>query len=99
MWADRRTMRCSRCSASCTGSPRKTPESPALTLGTQGITSVFGATSTADDVLTGIDLQGKRILVTGVSAGIGVETARALAAHGAHVIGAVRDLGKAERAT
>src|ERR1700678_876190 len=60
---------------------------------------VFGATSTTDDVLTGIDLQGKRILVTGVSAGIGVETARALAAHGAHVIGAVRDLGKAERAT
>jgi NAD(P)-dependent dehydrogenase (short-subunit alcohol dehydrogenase family) len=60
---------------------------------------VFGATSTADDVLSGVDLRGKRILVTGVSAGIGVETARALAAHGAHVIGAVRDLDKAERAT
>jgi NAD(P)-dependent dehydrogenase (short-subunit alcohol dehydrogenase family) len=37
--------------------------------------------------------------VTGVSAGIGVETARALAARGAHVIGTARDLGKAERAT
>jgi NAD(P)-dependent dehydrogenase (short-subunit alcohol dehydrogenase family) len=60
---------------------------------------VFGATSTADDVLSGADLRGKRIVVTGVSAGIGVETARAFAAHGAHVIGAVRDLGKAERAT
>jgi NAD(P)-dependent dehydrogenase (short-subunit alcohol dehydrogenase family) len=60
---------------------------------------VFGATSTADDVLSGVDLRGKRILVTGVSAGIGVETARALAAHGAQVIGAVRDLDKAERAT
>jgi NAD(P)-dependent dehydrogenase (short-subunit alcohol dehydrogenase family) len=63
------------------------------------MTSVLGATSTADDVLSGVDLQGKRVLVTGVSAGIGVEIARSLTAHGAHVIGAVRDLGKAERAT
>src|SRR5271170_1692544 len=60
---------------------------------------VFGATSTTEDVLTGVNLQGKRILVTGVSAGIGVETARSLAAHGAHVVGAVRDLAKAEAAT
>src|SRR6202012_4100222 len=59
----------------------------------------YGATSTTDEVLTGIDLRGKRILVTGVSAGIGVETARSLAAHGAHVIGAARDLKKAEAAT
>ena len=44
-------------------------------------------------------MHGKRILVTGVSAGIGVETARALAAHGAHVVGAARDLAKAEAAT
>lgn len=50
-------------------------------------------------MLLGIDLRGKRILVTGVSAGIGVETGRALASHGAQVIGAARDLGKAERAT
>jgi|UPI0004899F52 NAD(P)-dependent dehydrogenase (short-subunit alcohol dehydrogenase family) len=56
----------------------------------------FGATSTADQVLDGVDLRGKRVLVTGVSAGLGVETARALAARGAHVIGAARDLGKAE---
>jgi NAD(P)-dependent dehydrogenase (short-subunit alcohol dehydrogenase family) len=59
----------------------------------------FGATSTTDDVLDGIDLSGKRVLVTGVSAGLGVETARALAAHGATVVGAARDLAKAERAT
>ena len=59
----------------------------------------FGATSTTDDVLAGIDLSGKRVLVTGVSAGLGVETARALVAHGAHVVGAARDLAKAERAT
>jgi NAD(P)-dependent dehydrogenase (short-subunit alcohol dehydrogenase family) len=61
--------------------------------------NVFGATSTTDDVLSGVNLQGKRILVTGVSAGLGVETARSLAAHGAHVVGAARDLTKAEPAT
>jgi NAD(P)-dependent dehydrogenase (short-subunit alcohol dehydrogenase family) len=59
----------------------------------------FGAQSTTDDVLQGIDLHGKRVLVTGVSAGLGVETARALAARGATVIGAARDLDKARRAT
>src|ERR1700724_1097148 len=63
------------------------------------MTNVFGATSTTDDVLSGVNLQGKRILVTGVSAGIGLETARSLAAHGAHVVGAARDLTKAEAAT
>jgi NAD(P)-dependent dehydrogenase (short-subunit alcohol dehydrogenase family) len=61
--------------------------------------NVFGATSTTDDVLSGLNLQGKRILVTGVSAGIGVETARSLVAHGANVVGAARDLDKAEAAT
>jgi len=59
----------------------------------------FGGTSTTDEVLSGVNLQGKRILVTGVSAGIGVETARSLAAHGAQVVGAARDLPKAEAAT
>ncbi len=59
----------------------------------------FGAASTTDDVLEGVDLSGKRILVTGVSAGLGVETARTLAAHGALVVGAVRDLSKAKAAT
>jgi NAD(P)-dependent dehydrogenase (short-subunit alcohol dehydrogenase family) len=61
--------------------------------------NVFGATSTTEDVLSGISLRGKRILVTGVSAGLGVETARSLAAHGAHVVGAARDSAKAEAAT
>jgi NAD(P)-dependent dehydrogenase (short-subunit alcohol dehydrogenase family) len=60
---------------------------------------VFGATSTTEDVLSGINLRGKRIFVTGVSAGLGVETARSLAAHGAHVVGAARDLKKAEAVT
>ena len=59
----------------------------------------FGATSTTDDVLSGVSLKGKRILVTGVSAGLGVETARSLAAHGAQVVGAARYLNKAKAAT
>jgi len=63
------------------------------------VVNVFGATSTTEDVLSGLNLRGKRIFVTGVSAGLGVETARSLAAHGAHVVGAARDLKKAEAAT
>ena len=55
----------------------------------------FSATSTADDVLDGVDLSGRTILITGNSAGLGVEATRALTAHGAAVIGGVRDLGKA----
>jgi NAD(P)-dependent dehydrogenase (short-subunit alcohol dehydrogenase family) len=61
--------------------------------------NLFGATSTTEDVLSGVNLRGKRIFVTGVSAGLGVETARSLAAHGAQVVGAARDLAKAEAAT
>jgi NAD(P)-dependent dehydrogenase (short-subunit alcohol dehydrogenase family) len=62
-------------------------------------TTSFGATSTTDDVLSGVNLTSKRILITGVSAGLGVETARSLAAHGAQVVGAARDLNKAKAAT
>jgi NAD(P)-dependent dehydrogenase (short-subunit alcohol dehydrogenase family) len=54
----------------------------------------FGADSTTDDVLAGVDLGGKRFLVTGASAGLGLETTRALAAHGAAVTMGVRDLTK-----
>jgi len=63
------------------------------------MTTAFGSTSTTEDVLSDIRLDGKRILVTGVSAGLGIETARALAAHGADVVGTARDLAKAEAAT
>lgn len=66
---------------------------------TQEVAGTFGATSTTEDVLAGVNLAGKRILVTGVSAGLGVETARSLAAHGAHVVGAARDFDKAKAAT
>lgn len=63
------------------------------------MTSPFGAKSTTDEVLEGTDLSGRRVLVTGVSAGLGVEAARVLAAHGAKVVGAARDLDKAHKAT
>lgn len=63
------------------------------------MTRQFDATSTTDEVLEGKDLSGVRVLVTGVSAGLGVETARALARRGARVVGTARDLAKAERAT
>ena len=70
-----------------------------MTDAARAVVKAFGATSTTEDVLSGVNLRGKRILVTGVSAGLGVETARSLAAHGADVVGAARDLKKAEAAT
>ncbi|GAE32308.1 SDR family NAD(P)-dependent oxidoreductase [Alkalihalobacillus hemicellulosilyticus] len=60
------------------------------------MTKKFNAKSTADQVLSGVDLKGKRIFITGVSSGIGLETARSLISHGASVVGTVRDLAKAE---
>jgi NAD(P)-dependent dehydrogenase (short-subunit alcohol dehydrogenase family) len=56
------------------------------------ITTPFGATSIAAEVITGVDLAGRRAIVTGGSSGIGVETARALASAGAEVTLAVRDV-------
>jgi len=56
------------------------------------IASPFDFASTADDVLDGIDLHGKRALVTGAASGIGVETARALASAGAEIFLAARSL-------
>src|SRR5882762_2224140 len=58
---------------------------------TARITTPFGFDSTAADVIAGIDLTGKRAIVTGGASGIGVETARALAGAGAEVTLAVRD--------
>lgn len=56
--------------------------------------SKFGFESTADEVLQGKDLSGRSILVTGGYSGLGHETARALAAKGAHVILSGRDATK-----
>jgi NAD(P)-dependent dehydrogenase (short-subunit alcohol dehydrogenase family) len=55
-------------------------------------TTPFGAQSTAAEVIAGIDLIGKRAIVTGGASGIGVETARALASAGAEVTLAVRNV-------
>jgi NAD(P)-dependent dehydrogenase (short-subunit alcohol dehydrogenase family) len=61
------------------------------------ITTPFDATTTAAGVMAGTDLTGRRAVVTGAASGIGVETARALAAAGAEVTLAVRDVAAGER--
>ncbi|MEV8439566.1 SDR family NAD(P)-dependent oxidoreductase [Actinosynnema sp. NPDC051121] len=64
---------------------------------TEHITTPFGAESTAAQVVAGIDLTGRRAVVTGGASGIGVETARALASAGAEVTLAVRDTAAGQR--
>jgi len=61
------------------------------------VTTPFGFESTAADGIDGVDLTGKTAIVTGASSGIGVETARALAAAGASVTLAVRDTSTGDR--
>ncbi|MFL5272625.1 MAG: SDR family NAD(P)-dependent oxidoreductase, partial [Anaeromyxobacteraceae bacterium] len=55
------------------------------------VTTPFGPATTAADVVAGVDLRGRRAIVTGGASGIGTETARALARAGAAVTLAVRD--------
>ncbi len=62
------------------------------------ITTPFNARSTAAEVIAGVDLTGKRAVVTGGASGIGLETARALAAAGAQVTLAVRNTDAGQRA-
>ena len=62
------------------------------------LTTPVGFSSTTDDVIAGVDLTGRRAVVTGASSGIGVETARALAAAGAEVVLAVRRRDAGEEA-
>jgi NAD(P)-dependent dehydrogenase (short-subunit alcohol dehydrogenase family) len=61
------------------------------------IASSFGAQSTAAEVIDGIDLFGKRAIITGGSSGIGIETARALAAANAEVTLSVRSVAAGQR--
>lgn len=57
--------------------------------------SGFGARSTAEQVLSGLDLTGRRYLVTGSNSGLGLETVRVLASHGATVLAAARTKARA----
>ena len=59
---------------------------------------MLGADSTTDDVLAGVDLTGRTAVITGSSGGLGLETARALAARGAAVVLAARDRVKLDAA-
>src|SRR5258708_7764649 len=61
------------------------------------ITTPFTAESTAAEVVDGIDLTGRRAIVTGGASGIGIETARALAGAGAEVTLAVRNVEAGQR--
>jgi NAD(P)-dependent dehydrogenase (short-subunit alcohol dehydrogenase family) len=76
---------------------REASEGSDRIMSTNRITTPFNAESTAAEVIAGIDLSGRRAIVTGGSSGIGVETARALAGAGAEVMLAVRDVGAGER--
>ena len=58
--------------------------------------NAFGHNTTADQVLAGIDLRGRRVLITGATSGIGEETARAMASKGAQVILTARNMPKGE---
>src|SRR3954454_4816803 len=59
-------------------------------------TTPFGRDTTALEVVDGLDLSGRRAIVTGAASGIGIETARALAVAGGEVTLGVRDLGAGE---
>ena len=61
------------------------------------IKTPFGRQSTAAEVVKGIDLSGKRAIVTGAASGIGIETARALARTGTKLTLAVRDINAGEK--
>ncbi|MFD5073908.1 SDR family NAD(P)-dependent oxidoreductase [Streptomyces sp. NPDC058371] len=69
-----------------------------MTTAQHKIGSGFGARSTADDVLHGIDLTGKLALVTGGYSGLGLETTRSLTKAGAHVVVPARRVAVAEEA-
>jgi NAD(P)-dependent dehydrogenase (short-subunit alcohol dehydrogenase family) len=58
----------------------------------------FGFASTAEEVTAGLDLSGRTVLITGVTSGLGRESARVLTARGAHVIGTGRNLAGARQA-
>src|SRR4029077_738863 len=74
-----------------TAGPRARLRTSLYSVSMTRLTTPFGFHSTASEVVAGLDLSGKRMIVTGAASGIGVETARALAGAGAEVTLAVRD--------
>ena len=58
----------------------------------------FSKEATGEAVTSGLDLSGKTIVITGVNSGLGYETMRVLALHGAHIIGLARNMEKASKA-
>ncbi|WP_371786085.1 SDR family NAD(P)-dependent oxidoreductase [Streptosporangium subroseum] len=66
-------------------------------MNTERVRIPFGPATTAEETVEGLDLSGRKAIVTGASSGIGVETARALARAGADVTLAVRDTAKGEK--
>lgn len=81
----------------CSGRSQRIHEEEVKDSMADRITTPFGATTTAAEVIAGVDLTGRQVIVTGASSGIGVETARALAGAGAAVTLAVRDVAAGER--
>ncbi|ALV37689.1 oxidoreductase [Streptomyces sp. CdTB01] len=69
-----------------------------MTTAQQPLPSGFGAASTAEEVIEGVDLTGKVAIVTGGYSGIGLETARVLRSAGAEVVVPARDLRRARAA-
>jgi len=62
------------------------------------MTGNFDSSTTSDEVLAGLDVSGRRILITGAASGLGFESARALASHGAAVTVLARSLERANGA-
>jgi NAD(P)-dependent dehydrogenase (short-subunit alcohol dehydrogenase family) len=73
-------------------------ETPTMTTAQRPLHSGFGAASTAEDVIEGIDLSGRVAIVTGGYSGIGLETTRVLRAAGATVVVPARDPERARAA-
>ncbi|MCB0939205.1 MAG: SDR family NAD(P)-dependent oxidoreductase [Mycobacterium sp.] len=60
--------------------------------------AAFGRDTTTDEVLAGLDLSGRHVVITGAAGGLGRESARAMAAHGASVTVTARDRRRAQNA-
>src|SRR5579862_9530606 len=78
--------------------PKRHHEEPQMNTEQRPLPSGFGPQTTAEELASGLDLQGKVFVVTGGHGGIGLETTRVLSTAGASVIVGARDLPKARDA-